>query len=317
MDFANYLPFRSLGVVGEGGSLVRRCADQVARAAAVLGVVCGITSAVAQAQTSASYEVKADGTTYQANFTAEYRNVKSLTVYFVSTGRVSSAAQLALQAPVGARVRAQAGFIGSQDTVTALADPTLESVGLRSGFEARREQPEVALAPSYEGDPMANATIAFPIQKDSCASESALSRYLAKITVDLSGVAESSYDQGFPVVLSVTDKVFSGPKVASIKPASDGLYKNEPILLMGTISYGNEFVNIVQWRNGKKRSQRRIPVVKYVGYRGYGLSLARLKGVLNGGKATLELSDGTNTYSVCFALARRRQVANGYPMSVR
>jgi type 1 fimbria pilin len=283
----------------------------------VLGLGLGLGLAVAQAQSSASYEVKADGTTYQANFTAEYRSVKSLVVYFVSTGKVSSAAQVTVQAPVGARVRAQAGFIGVQEVAAALADPTLESVALRSAMNARKELPEVALAAYYEGDPMGNATVSFPIQKDSCASGAALARYLAKVTVDLSGVADSSYDQGFPVVLSVKDQVFSGAKVASIKPASDGLYKGEPILLMGTIGYGNEFVNIVQWRNGKKRSQRRIPVVKYVGYRGYGLSLARLKGVLNGGKATMELSDGTNIYGVCFSLARRRQVANGYPMEVR
>jgi hypothetical protein len=60
---------------------------------------------------------------------------------------------------------------------------------------------------------------------------------------------------------------------------------------------------------------KRIPIVKYVGYKGYGLSLARIKGLLNGGKATFELSNGGDIYGVCFSLARKRQVRNGYPMS--
>jgi hypothetical protein len=91
------------------------------------------------------------------------------------------------------------------------------------------------------------------------------------------------------------------------------MYKGEPILLMSTMAYGGEYVSIVKWAKGKIASIKEIPVVKYVSYRGYNLSLARLNGTLSGGKVTYELSDGGLTYGVCLAAERRRQYANGYP----
>jgi hypothetical protein len=118
------------------------------------------------------------------------------------------------------------------------------------------------------------------------------------------------------VSVALQEFPFKRDQAASIKPSSDGKYRGEPILLMQTIAYGSEYVNIRQYaKSGKLRSARRIPIIKYVGYRGLSLSLARLRGLLNGGKATFELTNGSDIYGVCFSLARRRQVRNGYPMN--
>lgn len=269
----------------------------------------------ARANEALAYEVVADGTTYQANFTEANRNIKEFTVYFVSEGNNTTSVAVSLQGPVGAQARARIGLMGAGGSEAAAKDL---SFGAEAKFRTSQSKREFAQA-VIEGD--ANASSAssvyswFHLHKDAC-SGSKTTKYLAKVTVDVSKVDQALYANGFSLLVSLQEFRFKGAQVASIKPASDGKYYGEPILLMGTVSYGNEYVNIRTYaKAGKLRSQRRIPIVKYVGYRGYGLSLARLRGLLNGGKATFELSNGGDVYGVCFSLVRKRQVRNGYPMN--
>lgn len=269
----------------------------------------------AYAQSALAYEVVADGTTYQARFTAATRNIKEFTVYFVSAGNNSTAVAVGLQAPNGTRAKGNIGFLGARGAKDAIGQP---SFGVQARFRrsgSKREFSEAVINTQDSGSSSGSSYSWFHLHKDAC-SGSKKSRYLAKVTVNVSDVDPALYEQGFTVSVALQEYRFKGGQAASIKPASDGKYRGEPISLMQTISYGNEYLNIRSYaRGGKLRSAKRIPVVKYVGYRGLSLSLARLRGLLNGGKATFELTNGGDIYGVCFSLARRRQVRNGYPMS--
>jgi hypothetical protein len=175
-------------------------------------------------------------------------------------------------------------------------------------------------ANEYDGFAIAreggNGTMSFLYhsQKDACAPERT-EVFHTGVWFDLSGISPDLRATGFTIRLAMREHQFQGARVASIKPASDGKYRGEPILLMGAVQYGGEYVNVVRRSRAGVRSTRRIPVVKYVSYKGYTLSLARLRNVLRGGRATFELTNGGLIYGVCFELRRRRQVANGYPLS--
>ncbi len=153
----------------------------------------------------------------------------------------------------------------------------------------------------------------YQLQKDACAVERD-AMYLTGVWFEPSGVAAELLQKGFSVHIAMRERPFEGARVASINPTAEGKYRGEPILLMGSMQYGGEHVNLVRRSREGARTVRRLPVVKYVWHRGYSLSLARLRGVLRGGRATFELTNGGEIYGVCFELRRRRQVVNGYPL---
>lgn len=154
----------------------------------------------------------------------------------------------------------------------------------------------------------------YQIHKDACRSDKEV-KYLSRVVLNFAGVAQERLAEGVTVRIAMQEYHHAGSKVASIKPVAEGMYRGEPILLMGATQYGGEYVNVIRrGKNGRIQSKRRIPIVKYVYHRGHTLSLARLRGILRGGKATFELSNGAAIYGVCFELVRRRQVANGYPL---
>jgi hypothetical protein len=218
----------------------------------------------AAAQSAPVYEVVADGTTYQANFTAATRNIKEFTVYFVSEGNNSTSVAVGLQAPNGARAKAQIGFLGAKDVKQAVSDL---SFGMETKFRnttSKKEFSESVVKAEEGSSSLGSSYSWFHLHKDAC-SGSKKSQYLAKVTVNVSDVDPALYEKGFTVFVALQEYRFKGAQVASIKPASDGKYFGEPILLMGTIAYGNEYVNIRRYaKEGKLRSMKRIPVVKYV-----------------------------------------------------
>ncbi len=270
----------------------------------------------ANAQTALAYEVVADGTTYQARFTAATRDIKEFTVYFVSEGNNSTSVALGLQGPNGTRAKGQIGFIGTREAQEVVGDLNFGAEAKFRSTSSKKEFSEAVVSTQDSSSSSGNVYNWFHLHKDAC-SGTKTSRYLAKVTVNVSNVDPVLYEQGFTVFVSLQEYRFKGEQASSIKPASDGKYRGEPILLMGTVSYGNEYVNIRQYtKAGKLRFARRIPIVKYVGYRGLSLSLGRLRGLLNGGNATFELTNGGDIYGVCFSLVRKRQVRNGYPMNV-
>ena len=264
----------------------------------------------AAAQELAPYEIEPTNKQYEIRMGADQRSLKAISVYFVSTGNVSNAVMIDLMGPVGITGTVRGGFIGTLDGPTALAGGAeLSQLAVRT-YPDKKEAQSFATATNYS--PLYGYIAPwFHLSKDACGKKT--DRYIAQITLDLTGIDPALYDNLFSIVISVKETKYEGKPVASIKPSSDGKYFGEPILLMNTVGYGDEYVNKVTWKNGKIVAKTRIPVAKYVGYMGYGLSLIRIKKVLKGGKHTWELSNGGNVYGVCLKATRTRQRVNGYP----
>lgn len=258
------------------------------------------------------YLINPDGRRYGMNLGPNEKDVNKISVYFYSEGNVSNAASIEVMGPTGIVGTARGGSIGRRDGLRALKT----NASIIQPYTAR-EYPNYQDAPSFAtvasgNDPMYGYVGAWThIHKDACAPKT--SRYVVQVTLDLSKVDRSYFDRGFSLTLAINEVKFGGTTWASIKPKSDGKYKNEPILLMGIVGYGNERVNKQTWRGGKIVSTTQLPVVKYVSWHGKGLSLTRVKDVLQGGKHTWELTDGKQVYGVCLKAIRVRQKVNGYP----
>lgn len=271
-----------------------------------------IEARMATAQELPPYEIEATGKQYEIKLGPDQRSLKAISVYFVSPGNVSHAVMVDLMGPAGIKGIALGGKIGTMDPQVALAGGApLQQYVVRTNPD-RKESANFMTTSDY--DPMyAYASPWFHLSKDACGSKT--DRYVAQVKLDLTGIDPALYDKVFSIVIAVKQSKFQGKPVASIKPSSDGQYHGEPILLMNTVGFGNEYVNKVTWKNDQIVAIKRIPVAKYVGYMGYGLSLIRIKGALQGGKHTWELSNGGDVYGVCLEAARKRQRVNGYPGS--
>lgn len=280
------------------------------RAVAILQVLILLPN-ISFAQTAIPpYEIVADGSEYQITLSPKEKGISEISVYFVSTGNISTATEMRVAGPMGIRGTVRGGFLGTENAATVVtAAAPLAPIRIRSSNV--KDAADFPLVASTDNSQFGTAYNWYHLQKDNCAG-SAKDRYLSIMKLDLTGVNPTLFDSSFQITLSLKEFKFKGAMVASIKPSSDGKYKGEPILLMGQVG-SPEYVNIVSWKNKKIAGQRRIPVVKYVGYKGYSLSLARLNGVLNGGRSTVELSNGGDIYGVCFTMVRRRQSVNGYP----
>jgi len=259
-----------------------------------------------------AFEVRSDGTEYSLTVGVEQISDPWISLLFLSPGRETTAVLVGIDGPPGLQgavdgVLVQHGaLISTEPFATSMLR---ESYLVRTAVgakEARRFK--------VESDSDAGVIqFLYHLHKDACKPESS-AQYLARVLLDFSKVSPELLSQGVTLRFAIKEYRYQGSQVASIKPASDGKYRDEPILLMETMQYGGEYVNIIQRGKRGVRLRRRIPVVKYVFHRGRTLSLARLRGVLRGGRATFELSNGGAVYSVCFSLERRRQVANGYPL---
>jgi hypothetical protein len=264
----------------------------------------------ASAQELAPYEIEPTNKQYEITLGPDQRSIKTISVFFVSTGNVSNAVAIDLMGPVGIRGTVRAGFIGTLDAQTALAGgAVLDQIPVRT-FTDKKEVQTFVTATPY--NPLYGYIAPwFHLSKDACGKKS--DRYVAQIKLDLTGIDPALYQNKFTIVIAAQETKYQGKPVASIKPSSDGKYRGEPILLMNTVGYGGEYVNKVTWKGGRVVARTKLPVVKYVGFRGYGLSLIRIKNVLKGGSHTWELTNGRNIYGVCLKAVRTRQRVNGYP----
>lgn len=278
----------------------------------ILPLVASLVASVntAAAQDLAPYEIVPDARRYEIRLGPDQRSLTSISVYFVSTGNVSNTVYADITGPVGIKGTARGGFIGATDGVTALAGAAaLTTYGVRT-YPDKKELASFATATNY--DPQyGRVSPWFHLSKNACGPKT--DRYIAQIKLDLTGIDPALYEKVFSIEISVKEQKFFGKPVASIKPSSDGKYRGEPILLMNTAGYGGEYVDKITWKNGQIAATTRIPVVKYVSYMGYGLSLARIKKVLKGGQHTWQITNGGTIYGVCLKATRTRQRVNGYP----
>jgi hypothetical protein len=260
-------------------------------------------------------EILGDGSEYTLSFDATSSRTEPVSVFFVSPGAVSLAVEVGLEGPPGLAGTLQTSILrGPAGTaISQMDDPKFpwESTKLiAAGAKGRREYDSFMVDPATAGGMI---SFLYHLHKDACLGTQSV-RYVSRLVFNVSSVPESFFAQGFTIRVAMREYRFPGSQAASIKPASEGKYRGEPILLMSSVQYGSEYVNIIQRSKGKVVARRRIPIVKYVSHRGQSLSLARLRGMLRGGKATFELSNGGAIYGVCFDLTRRRQFANGYKL---
>jgi hypothetical protein len=260
------------------------------------------------------FEIPATGDLYEVSFGSEDSPSATLEVYFISPGNVSLAVGLVVEGPPGTQAiidsmylpTGVSSYASALQSAVAVEPSTLKGVTDTNG----RETDRCSLDPAGAGG---RVQLLYHLHKDACLPDRS-SRYISRITFALNQVPASYFTQGFTLRVAVKEYRYPGSEAASIKPVAEGKYRGEPILLMGTIQYGGEYVNIVRRTGQRLRSRMKLPVVKYVYHRGHLLSLARLRGLLNGGKATFELSNGAYIYGVCFSRSRRRQTVNGYPL---
>lgn len=262
------------------------------------------------------FQIPATGELYELEIGSEESLDSPIEVFFESPGSISLA--------VGLLVSGPPGMVGVLDSF--LLPKGVSSYHEAIAQEVRAEPAmiqmvnRVAVAQSnqfimpthLQGQRM---SLLYHLHKDACLPRR-LSRYVSRLTLWLSEVDREHVAQGFRLQVAVKEFPYPRSRAATMKPEADGMYRGEPILLMSSIQqYGGEFVRMIKRRRGRVRTRRVLPVVKYVYYRGYGLSLARLGRMLRGGKATFELSNGSYVYGVCFDLVRRRQSKNGYPIA--
>jgi hypothetical protein len=235
-------------------------------------------------------------------------------VYFYSPGNSSHAVSLLVEGPPGTQVvidgvRLPVGVSLYPDALTselAVEPATLLGLENSSAYNAGRFFID-------SNNSTSGVQLLYQLHKDACLPGNSY-RYISRIRFIVNEVAPSYFSQGFKLRVAAKEYRYSGPQIASIKPVAEGVYRGEPIVLMGTIQFGGESINIIRRARGRVTYRRNIPIVKYVYHRGRALSLARLGRLLTGGRATFELTNGGYVYGVCFSLVRRRQLVNGYPL---
>jgi hypothetical protein len=105
---------------------------------------------------------------------------------------------------------------------------------------------------------------------------------------------------------------------ASIKPRADGRFAPQPLLLMSSVSAfagGKEAIFQYRFRGVQALREKQVAIEDYVPYKNLLLTRSPIEGLIRqGGRATFVLVGEKASYSVCFEMARKRQVRNGYPM---
>jgi hypothetical protein len=155
----------------------------------------------------------------------------------------------------------------------------------------------------------------FLIRKDTCGTKKD-AQYLVRFEVLLDQIDQASKDAGFKFSIAAKAENYKGRMAASIKPISDGKFFPAPLILihsLGGYFEKEEKVSVVRWKNRRISSVKQLPVDgEFVNYRGKFLRRVVASSVMTGGKATVEISNNNDAYSVCFDMVRKRQRVNGY-----
>lgn len=151
------------------------------------------------------------------------------------------------------------------------------------------------------------------LEKDNCAS---IKNYLVKLTVKLDKVSAAALAQGFNVQARLQEVEYSGPRVGSLKPISDGKYAPHPLLLMQSLG-GGQWINLVKWAGGRPKILMKVAATPSLAFhRGYVLIRILADKLIAGGRGELinfELTNGRSVYNICGKRAKVRWRVNGYP----
>jgi len=167
---------------------------------------------------------------------------------------------------------------------------------------------------TFYSDPRNGAAAGYGhLLKDSC--DARAKRYLVKMTIDLSAVDHTQYQNDIEIRIRAAAKGYSGKKAATIKPVSDGMFAPHPLLLMSSVGGwgGKEKINLTRWSKGKPGKLTSIEIKDHVSYHSLYLTRSVIGAQLRGGRGVFTISNGSEAYSVCFSLVRSRQRINGYP----
>jgi hypothetical protein len=286
-------------------------------ASLVLGLSMCLLTPIVSAPCEQTYHVVANGNEYSIPVDGHALDDSSVSLLFVSEGKFTNAVDVVIEGPAGLQGVVEGGKI--VDSSSAKQEPwpivrAKEVYPIRAARSAR-EFERFLIDPESAGGIV---YFSFLLHKDACDRERA-PQYASWLRLDFGQVKPHVLSQGIVLKVTLVERSFAGSRVASIKPAADGKYRGEPILLMESLDYAREYVQVIQrsHRGHKSGAQfrKKLSIAKYVYYRGHTLALARLRGILRGGKATFELTNGATVHSACFDLVRRRQVAHGYPIS--
>lgn len=169
-------------------------------------------------------------------------------------------------------------------------------------------------ADTFYSDPRNGAAVGYGhLLKDSC--DARAKRYLIKMTIDLSTVDHSQYQNNIEIRIRAGAKAYSGKKAATIKPVSDGKFAPHPLLLMSSVGGwgGKEKINLTRWSKGKPGKLTPIDIEDHVSYHSLYLTRSVISKYLRGGRGVFTITNGNEAYSICFSLVRSRQRINGYP----
>ncbi len=200
-------------------------------------------------------------------------------------------------------------FQYSGQTITWEQACAMLSVNNPSGGSSSSSSSSSGYTPT---DPTGTVSGTGVLHKNTCADRNK-TKYLVRLRLNISKVADSAFDSGSQISVTLNDYPFSGRMSASLKPTSDGKFAPRPLVLMCTTGgwYGEQ-INVYREVSKKQKFFRSLKVEDYVYYKGMALARSIASSVLVGGKGTFEITNGSAIYSVCFSLAKRRQNVNGY-----
>lgn len=151
------------------------------------------------------------------------------------------------------------------------------------------------------------------LHKDTCAGNDK-STYLVRMDLSLLDINPAALVVGGKLRAGIYLNRFRGDMAATIKPVSEGRYHPKPLLLMSSLGYGSgdQRIKMIKFKRGKIKKERNVPINGYTFYRGQFLTLSVISSFLTGGRASFEVSNEDQAYSVCFRAVRTRQYVNGY-----
>jgi hypothetical protein len=205
------------------------------------------------------------------------------------------------------------GIAGPEGT-----DAQVMSGSLSGGIEAVQGRlasaPLLTVATSSQGTMRIAEGIALFV-KDSCRVKT---RNVIQLVVSLRGIDAAVRAEGFRILALLEEQRYRGPMAASIKPRADGRFAPQPLLLMSSVSAfagGKEAIFQYRFQGARALREKQVPIEDYVPYKNLLLTRSPIEGLIRqGGRGTFVLVGEKASYSVCFEMARKRQVRNGYPM---